>query len=172
MNNQHRKHILRMSHFIMENYGTSGRLHARFISPNSSLIKPRTCTGDLTSSWKILLFSSFQIFQAVYMSIAVVDLCCVEDWPWSVFSHHSCTDCKSSVGILIESPFQFFTRTISLFVWTWLVVNDRKFLVGIVFFSHTNQSTILLHESATIRTSQPNRLSVYAGDRQLTKEED
>jgi len=35
-----------------------------------------------------------------------------------------------------------------LFVWLWLVVNDRKFLVGTVFFSHTNQPAVLLHEPA------------------------
>ena len=49
---------------------------------------------------------------------------------------------------------------ISLFVWLWLVVNDRKFLAGTVFFSHINQPAVLLHESATIRTSQPNKLHV------------
>jgi len=42
----------------------------------------------------------------------------------------------------------------SLFVWLWLVVNDRKFPAGIVFFSHTNQPAVLLYEPATIRTSQ------------------
>ena len=41
-------------------------------------------------------------------------------------------------------------RSNSLFVWTWLVVNDRKFSAGAVFFSHTNQPAVLLHESATI----------------------
>ena len=46
----------------------------------------------------------------------------------------------------------------SLFVWPWLVVNDRKFSTGIIFFSHTNQPAVLLHEPATIRTSQQNRL--------------
>jgi len=46
----------------------------------------------------------------------------------------------------------------SLFVWLWLVVNDRKFTAGTVFFSHTNQPAVLLYEPATIRTSQPNRL--------------
>ena len=45
-----------------------------------------------------------------------------------------------------------------LFVWLWLVVNDHKFLAGIVFFSHTNQPAVLLHEPVTKRTSQPNRL--------------
>jgi len=49
-----------------------------------------------------------------------------------------------------------------LFVWLWLVVYDRKFSVGIVFFSHTNQPAVLLHEPATIRTSQPNRLKKAA----------
>ena len=37
-----------------------------------------------------------------------------------------------------------------LFVWLWLIVNDRKFPVEIVFFSHTNQPAVLLHEPATI----------------------
>ena len=45
-----------------------------------------------------------------------------------------------------------------LFVWLWLVVNNRKFSAGTIFFSHTNQPAVLLHEPATIRTSQPNRL--------------
>ena len=45
-----------------------------------------------------------------------------------------------------------------MFVWLWLVVNDRKFPAETVFFSHTNQPTVLLHEPATKRTSQPNRL--------------
>jgi len=40
--------------------------------------------------------------------------------------------------------------SISLFVWLWLIVNDRKFSAGIVFFSHTNQPAVLLHESTTI----------------------
>ena len=31
-------------------------------------------------------------------------------------------------------------------VWLWLIVNDCKFLSEIVFFSHTNQPTVLLHE--------------------------
>ena len=48
--------------------------------------------------------------------------------------------------------------TIGLFIWLWLVVNDRKFTAETVFFSHTNQPAVLLHEPATIRTSQPNRL--------------
>ena len=39
-----------------------------------------------------------------------------------------------------------------------LVVNDRKFPAGTVFFSHTNQPTVLFHEPVMIRTSQPNRL--------------
>ena len=47
-----------------------------------------------------------------------------------------------------------------MFVWMWLVVNDRKFSAGTVFFSHTNQPAVLLHEQATIRTSQPNRLEI------------
>jgi len=44
---------------------------------------------------------------------------------------------------------------LSLFVWLWLVVNDRKFSTRTVFFSHTNQPAVLLHKPATIRTSQP-----------------
>jgi len=52
----------------------------------------------------------------------------------------------------------------SLFVWLWLVVNDRKFSAGTVFFSHTNQPAVFLHEPATKRTSQPNRpLVLLAG---------
>ena len=50
----------------------------------------------------------------------------------------------------------------SLFVWLWLVVNDRKFLVRIIFFSHTNQSAVLLYKPVTIKTSQPNRLTMTA----------
>ena len=50
--------------------------------------------------------------------------------------------------------------TSSLFVWLWLVVNDRKFSAGIVFFSHTNQPAVLLHETAIKRTNQPNRLYI------------
>ena len=46
-----------------------------------------------------------------------------------------------------------------MFVWLWLVVNDHKFSVGIVFFSHTNQPAVFLHEPATKRTSQPNKLA-------------
>ena len=49
-------------------------------------------------------------------------------------------------------------RVISLFVWLVVIVYDRKFSVGIIFFSHINQPTVLLHEPATMRTSQPNRL--------------
>ena len=45
-----------------------------------------------------------------------------------------------------------------VFVWPWLVVNDRKFLAETVFFSRTNQPAVLLYEPATKRTSQPNRL--------------
>jgi len=40
----------------------------------------------------------------------------------------------------------FISGAPSPFVWLWLVVKDRKFLVGTVFFSHTNQLAILLHE--------------------------
>ena len=55
-------------------------------------------------------------------------------------------------------------RTVrNLFVWLWFVVNDRKFPVRIVFFSHINQPAVLLHKPATIRTSQPNRLQVRWG---------
>ena len=38
----------------------------------------------------------------------------------------------------------------SLFVRLWLVVNDRKFPAGTVFFFHINQPVILLYEPATI----------------------
>ena len=48
---------------------------------------------------------------------------------------------------------------ISLLVWLWLVVNDRKFSAETVFFSHTNQPAVFLHEPATKRTGQPNRLN-------------
>ena len=41
-------------------------------------------------------------------------------------------------------------ETVSLFVLPWFVVNDRKFSAGTVFFSHTNQPAVLLHEPATI----------------------
>ena len=44
----------------------------------------------------------------------------------------------------------------SQFVWLWPVVNDRKFLVKTVFFSHTNQSTVFFYQPTTKRTSQPN----------------
>ena len=50
----------------------------------------------------------------------------------------------------IDSPFGWLVR----------VVYDRKFLAGTVFFSHTNQPAVLLHEPATKQTSQPNRLLV------------
>ena len=40
------------------------------------------------------------------------------------------------------------------------VVNDYKFQTRIIFFSHTNQSAVLLYEPATIWTSQPNMLQV------------
>ena len=46
-----------------------------------------------------------------------------------------------------------------MFVWLRRVVNDRKFPAGTVFFSHTNQPAVLLHQPATKRTSQPNRLN-------------
>jgi len=57
MNNQHPKTQNKGEPL---HYGTSGRPHAPFISPNSSLIKPRTCTGDLTSSWKVLLLPTLE----------------------------------------------------------------------------------------------------------------
>ena len=56
----------------------------------------------------------------------------------------------------INKKFQTWSME-SLFVWLWLVVNDRKFSAGTVFFSHTNQLAILFHELATKRISQPNR---------------
>ena len=36
--------------------------------------------------------------------------------------------------------------SLSLFVLLWLVVNDRKFSAGTVFFSHTNRPAVLLYE--------------------------
>ena len=39
-------------------------------------------------------------------------------------------------------------KSSTAFVWLWRVVNDRKFSVGTVFFSHTNQPVVLLHEPA------------------------
>ena len=45
-------------------------------------------------------------------------------------------------------------KTLSLFVWLWLVVNDRKFLAGTVFSSYINQPAVLLHKPATIQASQ------------------
>jgi len=53
---------------------------------------------------------------------------------------------------------------VSLFVWLWLIVNHRKFPVRIVFFSHSNQSVVLLHEPATIWTGQPNGLRVVTSE--------
>ena len=47
------------------------------------------------------------------------------------------------------------SSSISLFVWLWLVVNDRKFPAKTVFFSHTNQPAVLLHKPEMKRTSQP-----------------
>ena len=47
-------------------------------------------------------------------------------------------------------------------VCSWLVVNDRKFLVGIIFFFHLNQLTVLLYEPATKQTSQMYRLKLPA----------
>ena len=38
----------------------------------------------------------------------------------------------------------------SMFDWMWLIVNDRKFSAGIIFFSYTNQPAVLVHESATM----------------------
>ena len=40
--------------------------------------------------------------------------------------------------------------------------NDRKFSGRVVFFSHTNQPAVLLHEPATISTGQPNRPTAVA----------
>ena len=56
-----------------------------------------------------------------------------------------------------------FGLALSMFIWLWLVVNDRKFSVGTIFFSHINQPAVLFHEPATKRTSQPNRLMPSAG---------
>ena len=76
------------------------------------------------------------------------------------------TSCQSGLGIklvvswLMVSWFKISHVMFSLFVWLWLVVNDRKFSAGTVFFSHTNQPAVLLHKPATIRTSQPNRLKI------------
>ena len=58
-----------------------------------------------------------------------------------------------------------------MFVWLWLVVNDHKFSAGTVFFSHTNQLAVLLHEPATKRTSQPNRLMVFYNKYGMTIEQ-
>jgi len=49
---------------------------------------------------------------------------------------------------------------VNLFVWLWLVVNDRKFSARTVFFSHTNQPTVFFYEPTTIRISQTNRMYV------------
>jgi len=49
---------------------------------------------------------------------------------------------------------------IGLFGWGETIVYDRKFPAGTIFFSHINQPAVLLHEPATIRTSQPNKLYV------------
>ena len=51
----------------------------------------------------------------------------------------------------------------NLFIWLWLVVNDRKSPAGTIFLSHTNQPVVLLHEPATKRTSQPNKLREHMG---------
>jgi len=76
--------------------------------------------------------------------------------------HESSALSSGSDGTLTKllSNHFLFAGAISLFVWLWLVVNDHKFLAGIVFFSHTNQSAVLFHEPATKRTSQPNKLLV------------
>jgi len=58
---------------------------------------------------------------------------------------------------------------ISLFVWLWLVVNNRKFSAGTVFFSHANQPAVLLYKPATKRTSQPNRLHITTMHNNPTK---
>ena len=62
-------------------------------------------------------------------------------------------------AILLEtmSPNRWSTIN-SLFV--WLIINDRKFSAGTVFFFHINQPVVLLYEPATIWTSQPNRLKM------------
>ena len=39
---------------------------------------------------------------------------------------------------------------VNLLVWLWLIINDRKFLVEIVFFSHINQPAVFFYEPATI----------------------
>ena len=62
--------------------------------------------------------------------------------------------------VVTEPGPQAGTGTHSQFVWLWLVVNDRKFLAETVFFSHTNQAAVLLHEPAIIRTSQSNKLDM------------
>ena len=65
--------------------------------------------------------------------------------------------------IIDEQHMANWTYPISLqpVCWLVLVVYDRKFSVGTVFFSHTNQSAVLFHEPATKRTSQPNRLMAH-----------
>ena len=55
-------------------------------------------------------------------------------------------------------------ETISLFVWPWLLVNDRKFSAGTIFISHINKPTVFLHELATIQTRQPNRFDDVVKD--------
>ena len=51
----------------------------------------------------------------------------------------------------------------SLFGWRKTIVYDRKFPAGTVFFSHTNQPAVLLHEKATNQPSLPNRLMEDGG---------
>ena len=48
---------------------------------------------------------------------------------------------------------------LSLFVWPWLVVNDRKFLVRAIFFFYINQSAVFFFEPATKR-NQPTEQAV------------
>ena len=67
--------------------------------------------------------------------------------------------CSLSIYLYITMVLSGLTAN-SLFVWLWLVLNDRKFSAGTVFFSHTNQSAVLFHEPATKRTSQPNMLQI------------
>jgi len=48
-----------------------------------------------------------------------------------------------------------FLSEFSLFVWLWLVVNDRKFLAGTVFFSHTKSASSTSSRSSN-EQAQPN----------------
>ena len=58
------------------------------------------------------------------------------------------TKFQEGLILIVLAPLQLLTRDFSLFVWLWLIINDRKFPVGTVFFSHTNQPVVLLHEPA------------------------